>query len=70
MSHDEPEALIDYWDVVDAAMMKLFGVDTWDAGVELDLIAEAQENGDSPEEFAVWFGRSHGLTVLAQRRPT
>jgi len=45
---------MDYWDAVDEAMMKLFGVDTADAAIEPDLIAAAQEEGQTPEDFAVW----------------
>ena len=63
---DEPISFIDYWDAVDAAMKKLFGIDTWDAGIEADSIAAAQEEGDTPEEFALWFGEKYGLTLLSE----
>lgn len=45
---------MDYWDAVDEAMVKLFGVDTTEAAIEPDLIAAAQEEGQTPEDFAVW----------------
>jgi len=50
----EPTPFMDYWDAVDVAMVKLFGIDTTDAAIEPDLIAAAQEEGWTPEEFALW----------------
>lgn len=50
----EPTSFMDYWDGVDEAMVKLFGIDTTDAAIEPDLIATAQEEGQTPEEFALW----------------
>ena len=66
MTTDEPIAFIDYWDAVDGAMTKFFGIDTWDAGMEADRIAAAQEEGDTPEDFALWFGEKYGLTLLSE----
>lgn len=43
MTTEEPISFIDYWDAVDAAMLKFFGIDTGDAGIEADRIAHAQE---------------------------
>lgn len=56
----------EYWEAVDAALMKFFGIDTWDAGIEPDLIATCQEDCDTPEEFALWFGEKYGLTSTAE----
>jgi hypothetical protein len=50
----EPTSFINYWDAVDEAMLKLFAIDTADAAIEADLIAAAQEEGQTPEEFALW----------------
>jgi hypothetical protein len=50
----EPIPFIDYWDAVDEALMKLFAIDTADAAIEPDLIAAAQEEGWTPQEFALW----------------
>ena len=33
MITDEPISFIDYWEAVDAAMLKFFGIDTGDAGI-------------------------------------
>ena len=41
MTTEEPVPFIDCWDALDAALLKLFGIDTWDAGIEADLIAAA-----------------------------
>jgi hypothetical protein len=66
MTAEEPISFIDYWDAVDAAMLKFFGIDTFDAGIEADRIASAQEEGDTPDDFALWFGEKYGLTLLCE----
>ena len=66
MTTEEPIPFIDYWNAVDDAMLKFFGIDTGDAGIEPDLIAAAQEEGDTPEDFALWFGEKYGLTLLSE----
>jgi Protein of unknown function (DUF3768) len=58
------QSFIEYWEAVDAAMLKLFGIDTRDAGIDVDLIASAQEESQSPEEFARWYGDKYDLTYL------
>lgn len=66
MTTTEPLPFIDYWDALDAAMLKFFGIDTGDAGIEADLIASAQGAGDTPEDFALWFGEKYGLTLISE----
>ena len=58
------QSFIEYWEAVDAAMLKFFGIDTSDAGIEADLIASAQEQCQTPEDFARWYGDKHDLTYL------
>jgi hypothetical protein len=60
----EPTPFIDYWNSVDAAMLSVLAIDTSDAGIEPDLIAAAQEEGQTPEEFARWFGEKYGLKTI------
>ena len=64
----EPISFMDYWEAVDAAMLKIFAIDTGDAGIEADLIAAAQEEGQTPEDFALWFGEKYGLKLLSEIR--
>jgi hypothetical protein len=45
----EPQSFMDYWNDVDAALMKHFGIDTSDAGIEPDVLAGVQEEGQTPE---------------------
>lgn len=59
---------IDYWNSIDQAMIVLLAIDTCDAGIEPHLIAAAQEAGETPEEFAYWFGEKYGLTTLTEWR--
>ncbi len=66
----EPESFMDYWNEVDAALMEHFGVDNGDAGIEPDLLAGAQEEGQTPEDFALWFGEKYGLKTLSEFRAT
>ena len=54
----EPLSFMDYWTAVDAAMMKLLGVDTMGVDIDPDVIAGAQEGGCTPEEFARSFSES------------
>jgi hypothetical protein len=61
---EEPTPFIEYWNAVDAALLKFFGIDTADAGIDADLIASAQDEGESPEDFAHWYGKKHDLTYL------
>jgi hypothetical protein len=67
MTTAEPVPFIDYWDALDAALLKFFGIDTCDAGIEADLIAAAQDEGDTPEDFALWFGEKYGLILISER---
>ena len=59
--NDEPTPFIDCWNAVDAALLKFFGTDTADAGIEAELIASAQEEGQTPEDFARWYGEKYDL---------
>jgi hypothetical protein len=59
----EPTPFMDYWDAVDEAMLKLLALDTTDAAIEPDLIAAAQEEGWTPEEFALWYAKMSGGSV-------
>jgi hypothetical protein len=59
-------SFIDYWNAVDAALEKFFGLHSGAAGVAPYLIAIAQEEGDDPEQFALWFGEKYGLARLAE----
>jgi hypothetical protein len=62
----EPPSFLDYWTAIDATMTSLFGIDTGDAGIEPDVLAGAQEEGQTPEDFALWFGEKYGLKILSE----
>jgi hypothetical protein len=67
MTTAEPVPLIDYGDALDARCSKLFGIDTCDAGIEADVIAAAQEEGDTPEDyFALWLGEKYCLILISE----
>jgi hypothetical protein len=50
---------IGYWNAVDAALLRLFALDTSDSTMDADQIAEAQEQGWTPEELARWYGDTY-----------
>lgn len=62
--NDTQKPFMDYWLEVDAALLKFFGIDSSDAGIDEKDIATAQETGCSPEEFAHWHGDRYDLTYL------
>jgi hypothetical protein len=70
MTGEDPQSFMEYWTEIDAALMTHFGIDTSDAGIEPDLIAAAQEEGQTPEDFALWFGEKYGLTTLSEFKAT
>jgi hypothetical protein len=45
-------------------MVKLYGVNTYEAGIDTVLIAHAQIIGRTPREFALEWGDKHGLLLL------
>lgn len=55
---------IDYWNAVDREMLRVYAIDTEDAGTTAAMIAEAQDGGWTPKEFVVWFGEKYDLTKL------
>jgi len=61
---DELTPFMDYWEAIDAAMLKFFGIDTSDAGIEPDIVASAQEECQTPEDFARWYGEKYDLKYL------
>jgi len=56
-----PRSFLAYWLVFDRALLDRYAIDSFDAGVEPERIAEAQEQGWSPEELAEWYGDKYGL---------
>ena len=62
----EPQSFMDYWNEVDAALMKHFGIDTGDAAIEPNMLTGAQEEGQTPKDFALWFGEKYGLKTLSE----
>jgi hypothetical protein len=57
----------DYWNAVDAVLLKLYGIDTMDIDpLTADMIAQAEEDGWTPEEIravalrGIWPHADHG----------
>lgn len=62
-------SFIDYWNAVDDAMRKHFGLDTAAVNVGAGLIADGHEFGWSPEDYAFWIGENKGLQTLVESAP-
>jgi hypothetical protein len=60
----EPVPFIDYLNAVDDLLLARYGVTSNDA--DMDQIAAAQDAGDTPAQFADWFGEHYDLTPLPQ----
>jgi hypothetical protein len=61
------ETFIDYWNAVDAAMQKHFGLDTGTASIRAEVIASGYDGGWTPEDFAFWCGVNYDLAMLCER---
>lgn len=64
----ETLSFMDYWTAVDTAMMTLFGIDTMDADIDPDIIASAQEEGCTPQDFVRSLSGTHGLKTIVEPR--
>lgn len=61
-------SFIKYWDDVDRIMLKTYGIDTSDAGIDANEIASAQEANMSSTEFVQWWGEKYDLTPLQEAK--
>lgn len=61
------QSFMEYIEAVDRAMMRLYGIDTGDAGIELDELAAAQEECTSPQKYALWHGEKYGLDLIERK---
>ncbi len=64
---NEDQSFMEYIEAVDAAMIKYFGIDTSEAGIEMDMLADAQEECQTPESFALWYGEKYDLIMRSQK---
>lgn len=54
----EPQSsLVSFWDAIDAAMKRAYGVDTFDAEVTVERIRQAWQLGATPDDAAYLFAR-------------
>jgi hypothetical protein len=58
---NKPTPFIDYWNEVDQKMQELYAIDTLDAGIEPEEIADAQDEGWTADEFVGWFAQERDL---------
>ena len=54
---------IDYLNAVDDLLDALYGIGTSDCS-DTDLVAAAQENGETPEQFVEWIAEKYGLEKI------
>jgi hypothetical protein len=63
------QSFVDYWNAVDDEMESLFMITTYNAGIEPDAIAAAQEENMTPVAFAHWIGVKYDLVFYYNNRP-
>jgi len=66
---NETTAFIDYWNAVDAALIRFFGIDTADAGIDVELIAGAQEEGRHRKISPAGTATNMTLTIWTTGKP-
>lgn len=69
MTDDSDMGFIEYWDAVDQALLRYFGIHTGNAGIEAESIARAREEGQAPEDLALWWGDTYRLATPFAFRP-
>lgn len=64
MTAPTPEDLpfIDYVNAVEDELESIYCLSIFDAGIELEQLAHAQEAGESPSEWVEWFAEKYDLT--------
>jgi hypothetical protein len=61
---DEPRPLYRLLERARRPLLRLFGIDTAGTSLTADRIAEAQEEGWTPEDSARWYGEKYDLNYL------
>jgi hypothetical protein len=63
----------DYLDAVDVylgeanlALFRLYGKELGHIGMEIEVVASAMDEAQTPEQFALWCGEKYGLTPLPE----
>jgi hypothetical protein len=46
----------------DSVMLKVYGIDTDDAGIDHERLISHWTGGEAPEKFVEWFGQKYDLT--------
>ena len=58
----------DYQNAVDEAMIDFFGLDLYFIEASAEIMAGAQRDGWTPEQFAAWHGKNEGFTTVEDNR--
>jgi hypothetical protein len=53
----QQSSLISFWDAIDAAMKRTYGIDTFDAEITAERIRQAWQLGATPDDAAYLFAR-------------
>lgn len=65
MNEPKPTTFIDYWNAVEDLLKAQYGITCGDA-TDPELVAAAQEQGDSPQEYVDHIATKYGLIPLAE----
>jgi hypothetical protein len=63
------QSFIDYVNATERLLEDHYALTLSDAGIELDELARAQEDGWTPAVFVDWFARKHDLDSVDFWRP-
>ena len=63
---DRDESFIDYRSRIDEVMRRTYGIDICDAGIEIEVLTVAHQDGLTPEAFVLRFGEKYDLTPLTE----
>jgi len=48
--------------IADSVMLKVYGIDTDDAGIDDERLRSHWTDGEAPEKFVEWFAQKYDLT--------
>jgi hypothetical protein len=46
---------------VNSAMLRVYGIDTDDAGIDIERLVDHWSTGEAPEHFVEWFAQKYDL---------
>lgn len=70
MTNKSGVELVEWVELVDAAMKRDWCINTADAGLSDEELRQLWSDGDEPEAFVAWFAEKHDLIRFERRHPS